>query len=166
MILKCCHQNIYLQLNTIIPGFPGGASSKEPACQCKRHRRRGSIPGSGRSPGGGHGKPFQYSCLENHMDRRVWQATVHRVTKSQTQLKWLSTNSATLENNNSTFFAWFPRTSITWVQCTFSSVSTHFLTKTIFYILGSHSQLLTRISWKTWNIIFRVPFRSIKSDFL
>ena len=41
----------------------------------------GSIPGLGRSPGGQHGNPFQYSYLENHMDRGVWQATVHRVAK-------------------------------------------------------------------------------------
>ena len=44
----------------------------------------GSIPGLGRSPGGGHGNPLQYSCLENPMDRRAWQATVHRVAKSWT----------------------------------------------------------------------------------
>ena len=53
----------------------------------------GSIPRSGSSPGGGHGNPFQYSCLENPMDRRVWQVIVHRVSKSQTQLKQLSTRS-------------------------------------------------------------------------
>jgi len=47
----------------------------------------GSIPGSGRSPGGGHGNPLQYSCLKNAMDRGAWQATVHRVAKSQTQLE-------------------------------------------------------------------------------
>ena len=41
-----------------------------------------SIPGSGRSPGGGHGSPFQYSCLENHMDRGAWQATVNGVAES------------------------------------------------------------------------------------
>ena len=51
----------------------------------------GSIPGSGRSPGGGHGNPLQYSCLENLMDRGGWQATVHRVTKSRTQRDRLST---------------------------------------------------------------------------
>ena len=45
-----------------------------------------SIPGSGRSPGGGNGNPLQYSCLENSMDREVWWATVHGVAKSQTQL--------------------------------------------------------------------------------
>ena len=51
----------------------------------------GLIPGLGRSPGGGHGNPLQYSCLENPMDRVTWQATVHRVTKSWTQLKQYST---------------------------------------------------------------------------
>ena len=44
----------------------------------------GLIPGSGRSPAGGHGNPLQYSCLENPMDRGAWWATVHGVTKSQT----------------------------------------------------------------------------------
>jgi len=42
----------------------------------------GSIPGLGRSPGGGHGNPLQYSCLENPMDRGDWWATVHRISKS------------------------------------------------------------------------------------
>ena len=43
----------------------------------------GSIPGSGRSPGGGNGNPLQYSCLESLMDRGAWQAAAHGVTKSQ-----------------------------------------------------------------------------------
>ena len=43
-----------------------------------------SIPGSGRSPGGGHGNPLQYSCLENPLDRGAWQASIHSVAKSQT----------------------------------------------------------------------------------
>ena len=47
-------------------------------------RDAGSIPGSGRSPGGGHGNPPQYSCLENPLDRGAWWAAVHGVTKSQT----------------------------------------------------------------------------------
>jgi len=46
----------------------------------------GLITGSGRSPGGGHGNPFQYSCLKYPMDRGAWWAEVHGVTKSQTQL--------------------------------------------------------------------------------
>ena len=50
-------------------------------------RDLGLIPGSGRSPGGGHGKALQYSCLESPMDIGDWQATVPRVTKSQTRLK-------------------------------------------------------------------------------
>ena len=53
-------------------------------------KNTGSIPGSGRSPAGGHGKPLQYSCLENPLDREAWRATVHRVAESQTQLKRLS----------------------------------------------------------------------------
>ena len=47
-------------------------------------RDAGSIPGMGRSLGGGHGNPLQYSCLENPMDRGAWQATVYGVAKSQT----------------------------------------------------------------------------------
>ena len=46
----------------------------------------GSVPGLGRSPGGGHGNPLQYSCLETPMDRGAWWATVHRVAKSQIKL--------------------------------------------------------------------------------
>ena len=49
-----------------------------------------SIPGSGRSPGEGHGNPLQYSCLENPMDRGAWWATVHGVAKSQTRLRDLT----------------------------------------------------------------------------
>ena len=50
----------------------------------------GLSPGLGRSPGQGHGNPLQYFCLENPMDREAWWAAVQGVTKSQTQLKWLS----------------------------------------------------------------------------
>ena len=55
-------------------------------------RHASSIPGSERSPEGGHGNSLQYSRLENSMDRGGWWATVYRVTKSQTQLKQLSTH--------------------------------------------------------------------------
>ena len=65
-------------------GFPSGSDGKESAYNTGDP---GSIPGSGRSPGGGHGDPLQYSFLENPIGRGSWQATVHRVTKSQTQLK-------------------------------------------------------------------------------
>ena len=55
-------------------------------------RDSGWVPGWGRSPGGGHDNPLQYSYLENPMDRGARQATVHRVTKSETLLKQLSTH--------------------------------------------------------------------------
>ena len=51
-----------------------------------------STPGSGRSPGGGHGSPRQYSCLENPMDRGAWRAAVRRFAKSWTRLKQLGTH--------------------------------------------------------------------------
>ena len=57
-----------------------------------------SIPGSRRSPGGGHGNPLQYSGLENPRNRGAWQATVHGVAKSQTRLKWVSTRQSPLSN--------------------------------------------------------------------
>ena len=55
-------------------GFPGASDGEETACDAGA---LGSIPGLGRSPGGGHVNPLQYSCLENPMDRGAWQATVH-----------------------------------------------------------------------------------------
>ena len=60
---------------------------KKPPANVGDERDMGSIPGSGRSPGGGHGDPLQYSCLENPVDRGAWWATVHGVAKSQTWLK-------------------------------------------------------------------------------
>ena len=50
-------------------------------------RDLGTVPGSGKTPGGGHGNPLQYSCLEKPLDRGAWWATVHRVAKSGTRLK-------------------------------------------------------------------------------
>ena len=61
-------------------GFPGDSDGKESTCNVGD---LGLIPGSGRSPGEGHGNPLQYYCLENPMDWGAWQAAVHRVTKSQ-----------------------------------------------------------------------------------
>ena len=55
---------------------------KNPPANEGDNRDKGSIPGSGRSPGGGHGNPLQYSCLENPIDRGAWRATVHRVAES------------------------------------------------------------------------------------
>ena len=64
-------------------GFPGSSAGKE---STYNRGDPSSIPGSGRSPGGEHSNPLQYSCLENSMDRGAWQAIVHGVSKSWTQL--------------------------------------------------------------------------------
>ena len=61
---------------------------KESTCNTEHAEDVRSIPGLGRSPGGGHGNPLQYSCQENPMNRGAWRATVYRVTRSQTWLKW------------------------------------------------------------------------------
>ena len=60
---------------------------KNPPANAGDIRNTGLITGSERSPGGRHGKPLQYPCLENPMDREAWWSTVHRVAKSQTKLK-------------------------------------------------------------------------------
>ena len=86
------HLPFYLafELRLYLLGFPGSTSGKEPACQQRGHITDvGSVLGLGRSPGGEHGNPLQYSCLQNLMDRRTWQDTVLRVAKSQTWLEWL-----------------------------------------------------------------------------
>ena len=57
---------------------------KNPPANAGDERDEGSIPGLGRSPGGGNGNPFQYSWLENSMDREAWWTTVHGVAKTQT----------------------------------------------------------------------------------
>ena len=62
----------------------GGASGKEPTDKAGDIRDAGSIPRSGRSPGGGHGNPLQHSCLENPWTEKPTEATVHRIAKSGT----------------------------------------------------------------------------------
>ena len=66
---------------TIFTGLPGGSDDKESACNAGD---LGSIPGLGRSPGGGHGNSLQCSCLENPMDRGARQVTVPGAAKSDT----------------------------------------------------------------------------------
>ena len=65
---------------------PGGSEVKASARNAGDAGDAGLIPELGRSPGEGNGNPLQYSCPENPMDRRTWQATVHGVAKSQTRL--------------------------------------------------------------------------------
>ena len=68
---------------------------KNPPANTGGMRDMGSIPGSGRSPEGGHDDPLQDSCLENPLDRGAWWATVHRVAKSRTGLKRPSSSGST-----------------------------------------------------------------------
>ena len=70
------NEEIYIKI-----GFSGGAGGKESPANAGVVSL---IPGSGRSPGVGNDNPFQYSCLENSMDRGAWQVPVHGVIKSQT----------------------------------------------------------------------------------
>ena len=72
-------------------GFPGVIVVKNLSANEGDIWDTGSIPGSGRSPGGVHGNPLQYSGLGSSMDRGTWWAIVHRVAKSRTRLKQLST---------------------------------------------------------------------------
>ena len=73
--------------HTASVGLPQWLRGKESTRNAGDTGNAGSIPGSGRSPRGGHDNPLQYSCQENPMDRGAWRATVHGVTKSRT---WLS----------------------------------------------------------------------------
>ena len=78
---------------TFPQGFPGdGANGEEPACPCRRRKRRGFSPWLGRSPGGGHGNPLQYPCLENSKDRGAWWAAVCGVEKSLARLSEKNTD--------------------------------------------------------------------------
>ena len=64
--------------------FPDGSLGKKSACNAEDKADTGLVPGLGRSPGVGNGKPLLYCCLENVMDRGAWRATVHRVAKIRT----------------------------------------------------------------------------------
>ena len=77
------HENCVWNLALVVKNLPANAGDI---------RDENSIRGSGRSPGEGHSSPLQYSCLENPMNRGAWWATVHRVTQSWTELKWLTTH--------------------------------------------------------------------------
>ena len=76
----------------MLEDFPDGSAVKNPLTNAGD---AGLIPGSGRSPGGGHGIPLQHSCLENPMDRGARWARVLRVAKSRTRLKQLHTLACT-----------------------------------------------------------------------
>ena len=68
----------------LMRSFIQGSPVKKLTANAGDARDSGSIPELGRSPGVGNGSSFQYSCMENSMDRGIWQTTVHGVAKSQT----------------------------------------------------------------------------------
>ena len=70
-----------IRMDMLYWGFPGGAVVKSSPANAGDAIDTGSIPGSGKCPGGGNGNPLQCSCLENLMDREAWQLTVGRVAK-------------------------------------------------------------------------------------
>ena len=69
---------------SLLSGLPRWSAAKKPLASAGDAGDKGSSPGLRRSPIGGNGNSLQYSCLENPMDRRTWQATVHEVAKNQT----------------------------------------------------------------------------------
>ena len=77
-----CHEQRYLK------DFPGDSAGKNPPANAGD---MSSIPGSGRSPGEGHGISLQYSCLENSIDRGAWWVIVHGIAKSWTELRYQTT---------------------------------------------------------------------------
>ena len=79
-------------------GFPGVAAGKSPPANAGDTRDAGSIPGSGRCPGGGHGTPLQYPCLENPRNRGAWQAAVPGVAESQARLSTHPSRAGTSPN--------------------------------------------------------------------
>ena len=98
------HEGV-LKLETVISiskgeeGIPGGTSGKEAACQYRRLKRCRFNPWVGEIPWRRAQQPLQYSCLENPMGRGAWWPRVHRASKSQTRLKWLSIHSCTMVKN-------------------------------------------------------------------
>ena len=92
-MLTYIHIVLYVYTHTHTHMLPRWHSGKELTCQCRRWLRNSDlIPGLERIPVGRHSNSLQYSYLENPMDRRDWQAIVHRVTKSWTRLsEWIRT---------------------------------------------------------------------------
>ena len=86
------NRRIYSNSLTVVnyQGLPRWRSGKEPACQCRGHKRQGTIPGLGRSSRVGNGNPLQYSCLENSMDTGAWRATVQWGHKKSDTIKRLT----------------------------------------------------------------------------
>ena len=82
----CTLRGVHFSISfSTLLGFPSVSVVKNPPAKAGDTRDVCSVPGSGRSHGGGNGNPLQYSCLENPMDRGAWQVMVHGIAKSQTR---------------------------------------------------------------------------------
>ena len=116
-------------------GFPGGSVGEESACSVGDAGDLSLIPGSGRSPEGGHGNPFKCSCLENPMDRGSWWVTVHGAAKSSTP-RTVACQAP---------LSWdFPGKN--------TGVGCHFLLQGIFLTQGSNSSLLSFLQWQAGSL--------------
>ena len=95
---------------SLVRGFPGGATVKNPPDDAGDRRDAGSVPGLGRLTGGGNGNPLQYSCLGSPVDRGAWRAPVHGVTKSWMRLNTQAHTALTGDrSSNSHTYTWLYR---------------------------------------------------------
>ena len=138
---------IYLCLSSTTQrrwGFPGGTVVKNLPANAGDSGNMSSIPGSGRSPAGGKGNPFQYSCLKNSKDRGAWWATVHGVTKDGTQLRTTDTH----------VLSWFPHD----IMYEFSVLYAFAHCIFIFWHVPSLLYLLARfLSWSKIQAALELP---------
>ena len=111
-------------------GFPGSSVVKNPPANAGDAGDVGSIPGLERYPGEGNGKPLQYSCLGNPMDRGTWRATIHGVTKSQARLSTHAWQSPRQESGFLTsslaFFLSLSEVSVSFLRYLQNPISTSF----------------------------------------
>ena len=105
----------------------------------------GFTSGSGRFPKGGHGNPLQYSCSENPMDNGAWLATVHKVAKSRTWLKWLSRHSCTMWLISMILFSWMLK-----VKPGFSLSSTTFIKRLLISLCFLPERWSHLHNWDYW----------------
>ena len=132
-----------------IMGFPGGTSGKEPACQCRRHNRSGFDLGNGNL--------LQYSCLENPMDKGAWEATVHRVGKSQIWLNRLSMHGRMMYNL--LYFAGLNFLVFHWKS--FMSIFIRDISLWFTFLVMSLSHFSIRIVLASWNDLGSVSSSSV-----
>ena len=135
------HNKVLLYIH-LSQGFPGGSEVKASACNAED---LGLILGLGRSPGEGNGNPLQYSCLENPMEGRAWQATVHGVAKSRTRLNYFTFTFTLANASCSTFFIFI-------------------FSEGVLLFPKIHTKLLSagsEVSHKTETIIFEVTWQLI-----